>query len=164
MKKGHQKEVRTPGKNKKVAVFGAWCYGQGIFLHHTQPKKSAWGVRYLVQRLLGRVRRTGKRIVLVMDQGSPNHAKGLHRDLAMAAPAIAVFWLPHYCWELNLIERLWKHLKGSRMANVLFASFRQFQRHLQEVLQDFVDHPDLTLAVVHRKPPPIIRKNLVALT
>jgi transposase len=151
MRSGHQREIRTPGKNKKVAVFGAWCYATGRFLHHTQPTKTAWGSRVLIQRLLARSRRTGRQIVLVLDQGSPHHAKFLHRDLELAQPYLQTFWLPHYCWELDLIERLWKHLKGSRMANVLFASFRQFQRHLQAALKDFAQHPDLTLSIVNRK-------------
>jgi hypothetical protein len=134
MRKGKQREVRTPGKNKKVAVFGAFCYGQGLFLHDTQPSKTAWGMRWLVQKLLTRAKRTGRRIVLVLDRGNPNHAHSLHRDLELARPHIAVIWLPHYCWNLNLIERIWKHIKGSRIANVLFASLRQLRRHVEEAL------------------------------
>jgi hypothetical protein len=158
-------KVPTPGKNRKIAAFGAVCYGRGLFLHHTQPRVTAWGMRWLVQRLLQRARRTGRRVVLVLDQGNPNHAKALHRDLELAAPHIDVVWLPQYCWNLNLIERLWKHIKGTRMANVLFTSFRRFIRHVEVALADFAQHPDLTLTVVTRKKlPNVIRKNLVALT
>ena len=164
MPPGRQLKVPTPGKNRKIAAFGAVCYGRGLFLHHTQPRVTAWGMRWLVQRLLQRARRTGRRIVLVLDQGNPNHAKALHRDLSMAAPHIEVVWLPQYCWNLNLIERLWKHIKGTRVANVLFASFGRFVSHVEEALEDFARHPDLTLAVVTRRPTENIRKNLVALT
>ena len=120
MPRGRQQAVRTPGVNKKLAVFGALCHGCGLFLHHTQPRATAWGVRHLVRRLLRRARRTRRKVILVLDRGSPNHAHALHRDLEMAAPRIEAFWLPHYSWNLNLIERLWKHLKASRAANVLF--------------------------------------------
>src|SRR5207253_5190964 len=113
MRRGRQQAVRTPGKNRRVAAFGAFCYGRGLFLHHTQPRVTAWGMRHLVQRLLQRARCTGRKVVLVLDRGSPNHALALHRDLEMARPHVEVFWLPNYCWNLNLIERLWKHLKGS---------------------------------------------------
>jgi hypothetical protein len=164
MQPGRQLKVPTPGKNRKVAAFGAVCYGHGLFLHHTQPRVTAWGMRRLVQQLLARARRTGRRIVLVLDQGNPNHAKALHYDLELAAPHIEVVWLPQYCWNLNLIERLWKHIKGSRVANVLFASFDRFVRHVEAVLEDFAEHPDLALSVVTRTPPKNIRKNLVALT
>jgi len=39
----------------------------------------------------------------------------MHRD------QIEVFWLPPYCPSLNMIERLWGHLKRTVLANVLFA-------------------------------------------
>jgi hypothetical protein len=161
MLKGRQLAVKTPGKNKKLAAFGALCFGRGLFLHHTQPRATAWGMRHLVQRLLGRAKRTGRRIVLVLDQGNPNHARALHRDLELAQPHIQVLWLPKHCWNLNLIERLWKHLKASRIANVLFASYRQFVLHVEAALVDFAEHPDLTLTVVTRQQPTNIRINLL---
>lgn len=152
MPRGRQPAVPTPGKNRKVAAFGAFCFGRGLFLHHTQSSVSAAGMRSLVQRLLRRARRTGRKIILVLDQGKPNHAHALHRDLELAKPHIEVFWLPKYCWNLNLIERLWKHIKGSRIANVLFRSIGQFTRHVQAALEDFAKHPDLTVSIVNRKP------------
>jgi len=164
MRPGRQLKVPTPGKNRKVAAFGAVCYGRGLFIHHTQPRVTAWGMRWLVQRLLQRARQTGRRVVLVLDRGNPNHAKALHRDLELAAPHIEVVWLPQYCWNLNLIERLWKHIKGTRMANVLFASFRRFVRHVEAVLEDFARHPDLALSATLLNARSNIRKNLVALT
>lgn len=151
MRKGQQTQVKTPGKNRRLAAFGAIGYGYhagGLFLHHTQPRKTAWGMRALVQRLLSRAKRTGRRIVLVLDRGNPNHAKSLHRDLELAAPWIETFWLPNYCWNLSLIERLWKHLKATRVADVLFGSYRHFERHLTAALNDFAKHPDLTLSIV----------------
>lgn len=164
MRCGQQEEVRTPGKNKKLAAFGALGYGRGLFWHHTQPRVTAWGMRYLVQKLLGRAKRTGRRIVLVLDKGNPNHAHCLHRDLEMARPSIEAFWLPHYCWNLNLIERLWKHLKATRIADVLFASYRQFVAHVEAALEDFARHPDLALSIVTQRPRKNIRKNLVVYT
>ena len=148
MPRGHQRRVPAPGKNRKVTVFGAWCYGRGLFRQHTQPRKNAWGVRQLVHPLVQRARRTGRRIILVMDQGCPHHAKALKNDLQLAKEHVQVFWLPHYSPELNLIERLWRHLKRSRLANVLFRTFAQFLGHVTAVLADFALHPDITLSIV----------------
>lgn len=147
-----------------MAAFGACCYGKGLFLHHTQPRVTAWGMRRIVQKLLGRAKRTGRKIVLVLDTGKPNHAHALHRDLEAAEPHIEVVWLPQYCWNLNLIERLWKHIKATRIANVLFASYRQFVRQVEAALEDFARHPDLTFSVVTRKSRMHIRKNLLVFT
>jgi len=153
--------VPSPGKNRKQTVFGAFCYGCGLFYHHIQPRKTAWGVRALVQQLVKRARRTGRRIVLVMDQGNPHHAKALHRHLEDVKEYVEVFWLPYYSPELNLIERLWKHLKCSRMANVLFSGFKQFTEHLSEALKDFAAHPDFTLSVATQPSRKAIRRKLL---
>jgi transposase len=158
MRRGRQAQVKSPGKNKKVSVFGARCYGKGLFTHHTRPRTTAAGMRRIVRRLVNRARQTGKRVVLVLDRGNPNHARSLHRDPEAAKEWVDVFWLPHYCRNLNLIERLWRHIKDSRMANALSPSFRQFARHVEDALDDFAKHPDLTLTIVARKRRDDIRK------
>jgi transposase len=161
---GRQKRVPSPGKNRKQTVFGAFCYGRGLFYHHIQPRKTAWGVRVLLQSLVRRARRTGRRIILVMDQGNPHHARVLQRHLEDVRQYITVFWLPCYSPELNLIERLWKHLKGSRMANVLFSSFKQFTEHLSEGLRAFTANPDFAFTVAGAHRCQTSRKKLVGVT
>lgn len=146
MRRGRQQRVRSPGINRKQAVFGAFGYGCGRFVYHVQPRKTAWGVQLLLQKLVHRARRTSRRIVVVMDQGSPHHAKVLARYLDHVKEHLEVFWLPHYSPELNLIERLWKHLKASRMANVLSPNFDAFTQHLDEALTQFALHPDFALS------------------
>lgn len=148
MPRGRQMRVRSPGRNKKMTAFGAWRYGPGSLLYHTQPRKTAWGFRILLQKLVRRARRTGRRIILVMDQGNPHHAKAIHHDLQDVKEHVEAFWLPHYSPELNLIEILWRHLKRSRMANALFKSFRAFKKHLDDVLNDFALQTDLTLRII----------------
>lgn len=164
MRVGKQMRVRSPGVNRKQTVFGVFCYGGGMFYYHIQPRKNSWGLRVLLPRLADRARRTGKRIVLVMDQGNPHHAKVIHRQLYDLRSRIRVFWLPHYCPELNLIERLWKHLKCSRMANYLFDSFSRFELHLRQALADFAAHPDFVSSMTAPKVTNFIRKKLVEIT
>jgi hypothetical protein len=161
MPRGQQMRVRSPGRNRKMTAFGAWRYGHGSLLYHTQPRKTAWGFRILLQKLVRRARRTGRRIILVMDQGNPHHAKAIHHDLQVVKEHVEVFWLPHYSPELNLIEILWRHLKRSRMANMLFRSFRRFATHLDELLSDFAMQPDLTLRLITPNCRMANRKNLL---
>jgi hypothetical protein len=164
MRRGHQQRVRSPGVNRKPTVFAAFCYGRGLFFSHVQPRKTAWGVLMLLQKLVRRARRTHRRIVVVMDQGSPHHAQALARYLEDVKEHLEVFWLPHYSPDLNLIERLWKHLKASRMANVLFASFRACTRHIGAVLTDFALHPDFVLSVTASARQTATRKNILVAT
>jgi transposase len=160
MPRGKQMRVRAPGKNRKLTVFGAVCYGRGSFQYHVQPRKTAWGFRMLLHRLLARAQRTGRQVVLVLDRGNPHHAAVVHHDLNQARPHVQVLWLPHYSPELNLIERLWRHLKRSRLANVLFAGFDDLWDHTHTILREFAADPDLTLGVVQSNPAAKTRRNL----
>ena len=59
-------------------------------------------------------------IRLVCDNARFHHTKAVRAFLAEHADQITLFWLPPYCPDLNLIERLWGHLKRTVLANVLF--------------------------------------------
>jgi hypothetical protein len=164
MRRGRQQRVRSPGVNRKQTVFGAFGYGRGLFVYHVQPRKTAWGVQILLQKLVRRARRTGRRIIVVMDQGSPHHAESLARYLEDVKEHLEVFWLPHYSPELNLIERLWKHLKASRMANVLWPSFAAFTRHINAVLTHFALHPDFVVSITTRTHQSATKRNILVAT
>jgi hypothetical protein len=73
--------------------------------------------------------------------------------LAAQRQQIEIYWLPPYCPSLNLIERLWGHLKRTVLANVLFQSlddltsaFRRGVAHVnghRERRGFMFDHDDL---------------------
>jgi transposase len=63
---------------------------------------------------------TGKKIRLVCDNGRFHHTQPVQAWLAAHRDQIEIYWLPPYCPSLNLIERLWGHLKRTVLANVLF--------------------------------------------
>jgi transposase len=64
----------------------------------------------------------GKKIRLVCDNGRFHTTQAVQAWLAAHRDKVAIFWLPPYCPSLNLIERLWGHLKRTVLANVLFAT------------------------------------------
>ena len=164
MRRGRQRRVPSPGQNRKVTVFGAVGFGRGSFLYHLQPRKTAWGFRALLHLLVTRTKRTRRRIVLILDQGNPHHAHVVHRDLDQARPHIQALWLPHYSPELNLIEMLWRHLKRTRLANVLFSGYEDLRNHIQRTLTQFVTEPDFTLGILKQPPTTPIRRNLSGVT
>lgn len=76
-----------------------------------------------------RARRTGKRIILVLDNGSAHTSRRSKEALSRVKHLIRPFWLPPYTSEqLNDIEAVWKHLKED-----------YFSRMLTRKPNDFVD-------------------------
>lgn len=64
----------------------------------------------------------GRKIILVCDNGRFHTTKAVFAWLAVHRDQIEIYRLPPYCPSLNLIERLWGHLKRTVLANVLYAS------------------------------------------
>jgi transposase len=117
-KVGTQPEVPTPGTNEKQVVYGGIDYATGTLTYTVAATKS--GVHFLA--FLGALvaAYAGKKIRLVCDNGRFHTTKAVQAWLAANQDKIEIFWLPPYCPSLNLIERLWGHLKRTVLANVLF--------------------------------------------
>ena len=119
---GRQPEVPSPGKNYKHVVYGGVDYATSKINCTMAATKS--GTNFLVfLRMLVRVY-AGRKVRLVCDNGRFHHTKAVYQWLAEHRDRVEVFWLPPYCPSLNLIERLWGHLKRTVLANVLFADIQ----------------------------------------
>jgi len=115
---GEQPEVPAPGQNEKKVVYGGVNYATGRITHTVADTKSGWNfIAFLVALLRAY---TGRRIRLVCDNARFHNTKAVRAFLAEHADRITICWLPPYCPSLNLIERLWGHLKRTILANVLF--------------------------------------------
>lgn len=115
---GEQPEVPAPGQNEKKVVYGGVNYATGRITYTVADTKSGWNfIAFLVVLL-----RTyaGRKIRLVCDNARFHDTKAVRAFLAEHTDRITIFWLPPYCPSLNLIERLWGHLKRTILANVLF--------------------------------------------
>jgi transposase len=117
---GRQPEVPSPGKNYKHVVYGGVDYATSKITCTMAATKS--GTNFLVfLMMLVRVY-AGRKVRLVCDNGRFHHTKAVYQWLKEHRDKVEVFWLPPYCPSLNLIERLWGHLKRTVLANVLFAN------------------------------------------
>jgi transposase len=115
---GTQPEVPAPGKNEKKVVYGGVNYANSRITYTVGDTKS--GTNFLAFLIVLLAAYAGRKIRLVCDNGRFHHTKAVHAWLKAHADRITVFWLPPYCPSLNLIERLWGHLKRTILANVLF--------------------------------------------
>ena len=74
----------------------------------------------LLDKLVAHAKRTGRRIVLVLDNGNTFTAHRTQAALEQAAPWVRPFWLPKYTSEtLSWIEGYWEHLKDTYFSRML---------------------------------------------
>ena len=168
MRRGRQVEVPSPGQNRKIPAFGAIDYASGLHVSHV-PKTDKGGKNSkefltLLHKLRVRAQRTGKKILLVLDNGPIHTAKRV--AVAMKDPqlskCIKLLWLPKYAPELNEQERVWKVAKEQGVANVLFKDKDSFRDHVVNVLKSINKRKRGALTVMlgqHRRAR-VVPKNL----
>ncbi len=115
---GTQPEIPAPGKNEKKVVYGGVDYTTGRITCTMADSKS--GMHFLAFLVALVAAYAGRKIRLVCDNGRFHHTRAVRAWLDTHRDQITLFWLPPYCPSLNLIERLWGHLKRTVLANVLF--------------------------------------------
>lgn len=150
---GQQPEVPAPGKNEKTVVYGGVDYKTGKLTYTLADSKC--GAAFLTFLMVLVMAYRGRKIRLVCDNGRFHTTKAVQQWLNAHRNQIEVFWLPPYSPSLNLIERLWGHLKRTILANVLFenlddlvAAFRIGVRRLtgkRDRMTFMFDHDDLKL-------------------
>jgi transposase len=153
---GEQPEVPAPGKNEKRVVYGGVNYQTGKLTYTLAATKC--GASFLLFLMVLVKSYAGQKIILVCDNGRFHRTKAVFAWLAAHRDQIEIYWLPPYCPSLNLIERLWGHLKRTILANVLYASlddlvaaFRTGVRRLtgrRERMGFMFDHDDLTQEIL----------------
>ena len=114
-----QPEVPAPGKNQKKVIYGGVDYKTGKLTYTVADTKC--GMSFLVFLVALLAAYVGKKICLVCDNGRFHTTKAVTAWLDAHRDQVEVYWLPSYCPSLNLIERLWGHLKRTVLANVLYA-------------------------------------------
>jgi transposase len=115
---GSQPEVPAPGKNEKKVVYGGVDYATGQTTYTVAATKSGVNFLAFLVALVGAY--AGRKVRLVCDNGRFHHTKAVEEWRAANKHRLEIYWLPPYCPSLNLIERLWGHLKRTVLANVLF--------------------------------------------
>src|SRR6516165_1892414 len=148
---GQQLEVPAPGQNEKKVVYGGVDYRTGELTYTVADSKCGGSFLAFLAALL--LAYAGKKIRLVCDNGRFHTTKAVQAFLEEHREQIEVYWLPPYCPSLNLIERLWGHLKRTVLANVLYATlselvaaFRKGARRLtgdRERMGFMFDHDDV---------------------
>jgi transposase len=137
---GQQPQVPTPGKNEKKVVYGGIDYQTGRLTYTVAATKCGAAFLAFLAVLLRAY--AGRKIRLVCDNGRFHTTKAVQHFLANHQEHLEVYWLPPYCPSLNLIERLWGHLKRTVLANVLYSTLDDLVRALRLGVRRVSGHRD----------------------
>ncbi len=128
-KKGtkHQQRVRRRwGSEGRINVIGTLCMeGQSEWLEYSVIEGSCRSRKVFgyLDALAEQAEEGGKRCVVVLDNAPFHTARMIReRELEWATRGLVLYRLPAYCPHLNLIEGVWRRLKGFLMPRRFYDS------------------------------------------
>ena len=137
---GQQPEVPAPGKNEKKVVYGGVNYKTGKLTYTIADTKC--GTSFLAFLIVLVARYAGRKIRVVCDNGRFHTTQAVQAWLDEHRDQIEIFWLPPYSPSLNLIERLWGHVKRTILANVLFETLDDLVAAFHDGARRLTSHRD----------------------
>jgi putative transposase len=140
-KKGraNRREVRTRwGKQGRINLIGTLSLEEEVeslgYLMLEGPCRSGEVLGYLGS-LAEEAQRKGRRVVVVLDN-APFHKAAAIRDARAGweAKGLELYYLPAYCPHLNLIEGVWRRLKGLLMPRRYYDSLVELKQAVLSAL------------------------------
>lgn len=151
-KRGQQRKVPTPGQNVKRYGFGAVNFMTGQVTHLIAERKNSDGfirlIEQIVQTYCPGETWNGRKVALVIDNYVIHRSKKTTEALTKYADRLCVVALPTYSPKLNLIERLWKHLRRKVTHNHLFTCIGDLVAAVEQFLTSLNKHPVEVLSVI----------------
>lgn len=142
-KKGraNRHEVRTRwGKQGRINLIGTLCLeGEAPQLLEYRmlegPCRTEEVLGYL-DSLAEKAQREGGRVVVVLDNASFHKAEAIREARAgWEAKGLELYYLPAYCPHLNLIEGVWRRLKGFLMPRRYYDSLAELKQAVLSALR-----------------------------
>ena len=145
-RRGAPRNIPAAGTNQRRSLYGAFNPRTGRLIVHTVRRKSAEGFVQFLRGLLRAYR--GKHVFLVADNG-PVHTAGLVAQfLKTVKHRLTVIWLPRSSPNLNLIERIWGHLKRSALANIFYGTVARLMVAIARAVRAFNDRSNKLMSLL----------------
>lgn len=130
---GEQKEVVTPGVNKKRYIAGALNAKTGDIVYVTAEKKDS----DLFIKLLAKLKKVyseAKRIHVILDNYSIHSSNKVEISLRHFAKNFQLHFLPPYSPKHNEIEKLWKQVHDNITRNHKCSTIEQLMKRVEKFL------------------------------
>jgi transposase len=143
MPKNARKLVKTNGAREKDYVIGTVCPSDGktFFL------QTVWMDSLIVKSFFQELAEfyPDKKHLIILDNVSYHKCQG-NKDFPLPEN-IELMFLPPYSPELNPIERLWNHLKGTFLNNSLFTNIAQLKQTVYDCLKTTLNQQEIIKSV-----------------
>jgi transposase len=134
-RRGQQKEVLTPGVNKKSYLAGAWNPKTRRLIYVEGERKNSLLFLELLYKLATKTYPEARRIHIILDN------YGIHDSLQVrlalkshVAEKLELHFLPPYCPDHNRIERIWKDLHDNVTRNHRCATMEELMVEVRDYL------------------------------
>jgi transposase len=115
---------------KSISLFGAVNVKDGRLITRFEKIFDAMTFKNFLMQLL-RTRKSGKKVVVILDNAKYHHAKLLKPLLGKYRATLKLEFLPAYSPELNPVERVWKLTRKICTHNVHFEKLDQLKAVVQ---------------------------------
>jgi transposase len=133
--KGQQTGVKVEGRSTTMHLYGALNAVDGYVHAMAVPTCNAQTFETFLRALLEEYE--DEHLLIILDNARFHHATCLQPFLEKVKSRVTLWFLPPYSPQLNLIERVWKWLKQTVVANCYYATpyelFQQIELFLQEI-------------------------------
>lgn len=140
-KKGqaNQHEVRTRwGKQGRINLIGTLSLDEErekLTYRMLEGSCRTGEVLGYLDSLAEEAERKGRRVVVVLDNASFHKAKAVQEGRPRwGAKGLELYYLPAYCPQLNLIEGVWRRLKGFLMPRRFYDSLAELKQAVLSAL------------------------------
>ena len=145
--RGEQAHVAITGGNAKRVLFGAINLRTGHRLLWRRPTMEQAHFQAFLR--LVREAYPGRPIAVLLDE-APSHRAAKSQDLA-AALGIELLWLPKQCAELNVMDQLWRELKGHISANYQYPTIEEHAATAEQWIRSLTPTEALRKAGIRSK-------------
>lgn len=129
---------------KSISLFGAVSINDGRLITRFEKVFDAMTFKKFIIQLL-RTKKSGRKIVIILDNAKYHHAKMLKPLLRKHKTALRFEFLPAYSPDLNPVERVWKLTRKICTHNVHFEKLNQLKATVQRQHQKW-RKPNTTLS------------------
>lgn len=140
--------VPTNTGRRRINILGALNL-RDLSMISTLTEESCNSIRVTDFFMKIREQYLGKRIVIVLDNARYNHAN--YTITFVEWYNIVLVFLPPYCPNLSLIERVWKFSKKELVHNIYYEDFVDFKKNTNDFFDNLRQHQDELETLLTRK-------------